>query len=124
MSSEPVCIHRTSTVEEADIIVAWLEDNDIAATIFDPSNPGVMAFGVTDVEGIQIFVADPATAERAKVLLDQHQRDHAGGAAKEEQVKLKCEECGELNKFASDQRGTVQACGGCGGFLDVPGSGD
>ena len=51
MPSEPICVRRAATIEEAEIIVAWLDERGVMATIFDPSNPGVAAFGVTDLEG-------------------------------------------------------------------------
>ena len=57
MANEPVCVRRAATLEEASIIVAWLAEHDIDARIADPGNPGVMAFGVTDPDGIEVYVA-------------------------------------------------------------------
>jgi hypothetical protein len=126
MAKGPICIRRAGTVEEADIIVAWLEEQGIEASVLDRDNPGVLAFGVTDVEGIAICVADAETAERAKALLDEHDRQHSQsmeGAGAGDTVTVRCSECDEVNSFSSDQRGTVQACAECGAYLDVPEAG-
>ena len=83
-----------------------------------------MAFGVTDTEGIEIFVADAETAERAKVALAEHDEQHALEDEETETVGMIdviCEECKHVNSFSSDEAGTVQECSECGGFLDVPG---
>ncbi len=124
MANEPVLIRRTNTVEEADIIVAWLEERGVKAMVPDRDNPGVLAFGVTDVEGIEIFVADTETAERARTLLVQHDKERGAegepaGVAK--QIEVTCEECGQANSFPSDTFASVQECSQCGAYLDMPG---
>ena len=121
MANGPVIIRRTRTVEEADIIVAWLDDNGVPATVLDHENPGVFAFGITDAEGIAIMVADEELAERAKALLEAHDRERAAAAAEPQStVEVTCEECNEVRTFPSNLRGTVQECPECGTFLDVP----
>ncbi|MGB2985131.1 MAG: DUF2007 domain-containing protein [Phycisphaerae bacterium] len=123
MPDDPICIRRTSTVEEADIVVAWLEDRGIEATVVDRDNPGVLAFGVTDDEGIAIWVADAETADRAKALLVEHDRQHEKSpavAASVNAVDVTCDDCGQLNSFPPKLRGTVQECSNCGTYLDVP----
>ena len=125
MANEPILIRRTNTVEEADIIVAWLEERGVKATVPDRDNPGVLAFGVTDVEGIEIYVADAETAERARTLLVQHDRERGAESATAglaDYVEVTCEECGQVNSFASDALGSVQECSQCGAFLDMPGA--
>ena len=52
MSNEPVCIRKAHSLEEASIVVAWLAEQGVESQIADPDNPGVMAFGVTDPDGI------------------------------------------------------------------------
>ncbi|MHC4695520.1 MAG: hypothetical protein ACYTFA_02130 [Planctomycetota bacterium] len=125
MASEPVLIRRTNTVEEADIIVAWLEEQGVKATVPDRDNPGVLAFGLTDVEGIEIYAADAETAERARTLLVQHDKERdaeSEAATPTELIEVTCEECGQVNSFASDAIGSVQECCECGGYLDMPGA--
>lgn len=125
MSPKPVCIRHANTIEEAEVIVGWLEDQDIQAQIPDRDNPGVFAFGVTDVEGVEIFVADEETAERARTLLIEHDKEHAyaadqGGAASA--MEITCSECGHVTSFQHDKVGSVQQCAGCSAYVDVPGA--
>ncbi len=123
MPNQPVCVRRTSTVEEAAIIVGWLQERGVGATVLDPDNPGVMAFGVTDPEGIEIFVADVETAERAKALLVEHDQQRTTAAATDAPggtLEVTCESCGQTSMFAAISRGTVQECPECGAYLDVP----
>ena len=122
MSKNPVCIRRTTTVEEAAIVVTWLEEQGIEATVFDPGNPGVMAFGVTDAEGIEVCVGDGETAERAMTMLAEHDRktEMGEGPSSSRTIEVKCEKCGTTSSFGGDQSGTVQSCSRCGGYLDIP----
>ena len=62
MVGELICVRRTATVEEADIVVAWLDSQGLKAQVVDRENIGVRAFGVTDHEGIAVCVADEETA--------------------------------------------------------------
>ena len=99
MNSDPVCIRRTGTVEEAEILVAWLDAKGVTATIADPDSTGVFAFGVTDTEGVEIYVADEESAKRAKTLLAEHDKERDEAASQEassETVDVKCGECGQL----------------------------
>ena len=123
MAKEPVVIRRTSTVEEAEVIVVWLDSQGIEATIIDRDNPGVLAFGLTDVEGIAICVADSETAQRAQTLLAEHDKQHAASsddAVAQGSVEVRCGECGQLNSFPVGARDTVQECAQCGAYLDLP----
>lgn len=127
MAGEPVMIRRTNTIEEAGVVVAWLEERGVQAVVPDRDNPGVLAFGLTDVEGIEIYVSDAETAERARVLLAEHDRERsAESQATDSQgdIEVTCEECGQINSFPSDAVGSVQECSQCGGYLDMPGAAD
>jgi hypothetical protein len=122
MSGDPVCVRRAKSVEEAEIIVAWLDEEGIEATIVDPSNPGVLAFGVTDVEGIAVYVRDAETAERAAALLAEHDRRHDESGSEEasrERIQQECPECGQNVEFDAELGGTVQECPECGANVDV-----
>ncbi len=120
MSSDFVLIQRTNTIEEADIIVAWLEEQGIEATIVDRSNAGAMLFGLTDLEGFAICAEDKAIAERAIKLLEEHQPETKKKIPPGTVVRAKCEECGEESGYPGEQAGTVQECLECGAYLDVP----
>ncbi len=126
MAAEPICVHRTNTPEEADIVIAWLDDRGVQATAMDRGNPGVLAFGATDLEGIAICVADEETARRAKELLEEHARERTAATpgTATDPIEIKCEECGETVAFPPETQGTVQDCPQCGAHLDVDSDGD
>ena len=122
MSTEPICVRRTATLEEAEIVVAWLAEQGIQATIADPSSTGVIAFGVTDEEGVEVFVTDEETADRAEKLLDDHDEQMRARHASAGQgpVEVTCDECRQASTYQASDRGTVQDCKHCGAHLDVP----
>lgn len=122
MANEPVVVRRTMTVEEAHIIVAWLADQGVEATVADRNSTGVMAFGVTDTEGIEIVVPDEEAAKKAQALLEAHDAKHKIESGKGTPLEIKCDECGTLNRFPSTVPGMVLECDECGAYLDVPGS--
>ena len=121
MSDQPVCIRRVTTLEEAQLLVGWLDEHEIDATVVGAQNPGALAFGVTDFEGIGIFVPDGATAERANALLVENDARSPESESSAQILDATCDECGEVTAFQSDAAGTVQSCRACGAFVDVPG---
>lgn len=121
MEKNPIIIRRVNTVEEAQVIVAWLDDQGVKASIADPANTGVFAFGVTDIEGVALCVADEATATQAKSLLEKHDAEKKSRAPASGPITMKCESCGEENTFPGEAAGTVQQCK-CGAYLDLPGN--
>ncbi len=124
MSEEPICIRRAANEEEADLIVAWLEENGVEAAVPGRQSTGVLAFGVTDDEGIGIYVANEETARQAQRLLAEHDRQRATDAARdsgETEVETTCEECGKVASYPLEQAGLVQTCPACGAYVDVPG---
>ena len=126
MPPEPICIRRAATIEEAEIIVAWLDERGVMATILDPSNPGVAAFGVTDLEGVAICVKDQNAANLARTFLVAHDRDRATAAQSAESTtasEVACEECGKGVTTESRAPGTTLECPHCGAFVDAPGAG-
>ncbi len=112
-------VYRAADIEEADIIVAWLEERGITAQV-----KGSLEIPVVYNPGdIEVCVADPDEAKQAIALLRDHYQHEApvdaGGT-----IEAMCEECGQASTFPSDQRGTVQNCPHCGEYLDVPGDAD
>ncbi|MFQ5414311.1 MAG: hypothetical protein ACE5E6_07610 [Phycisphaerae bacterium] len=126
MAAELICVRRTNTVEEADIIVAWLAERDIEAHVLDRDNFGVMAFGATDLEGIAIGVAGEEVAARARALLAAHDRAPGDDQASDEAargvgtIEVTCEECGSVATFPGASAGAVEQCPACRAYIDVP----
>lgn len=123
MPSEPICVRRAATVEEAEIIVAWLDERGVMATILDPSNPGVAAFGVTDLEGVAICVKDQGTADLAKTFLEEHDLERAKAAPSSQSnagLEILCDECGKTVTTDPSASGITFECPHCGAFVDAP----
>lgn len=120
MTDPPVCIRRVNTLEEAQLLVAWLDDYEIDATVVGAQNPGSLAFGVSDFEGIGVFVTGGSAAERAGELLAEHDARSPASEPDDESLDVTCDECGEVTTFQRDEVGTVQTCAACGAFVDVP----
>ncbi len=116
MSMESICIRRCNTIEEAEIVISWLEENGIDATVLDRNNPGPLAFGLTDREGYPVLVTQDANAKKATLLLEEHDKQKA--AIKSEFREITCDKCGMQSQF-DIARGAVQSCDNCGAFLDI-----
>lgn len=121
MAGDVICVRRVGTVEKADIITAWLKEQGIEATVADRSNPGAMAFGLTDAEGFAICVADEKDAQRAKALFAEHDATHSHESTGKK-VDIKCDECGETATFECEAQPSVQSCPECSANIDVPGA--
>lgn len=119
MTNQPVCIRRVNTLEAAQLLVAWLADHEIDATVMGEQNPGSLAFGVSDFEGIGVFLTGSSEAERARKLLAEHDARSPASESNAEYLDVTCEECGEVTAFQSGELGTVQTCAACGAFVDV-----
>jgi hypothetical protein len=118
-------VYTAATMEEADIIVAWLADRGVDASVRDRNVASTLTFGVagTSTSGAEVIVQDEETAARATALLKEHTptaaEDDAGDHP--EFVEAVCDECGARSSFPYDARGKVEDCPECGCYLDVPG---
>jgi len=118
-----VCVYRAADIGEADILVAWLEEQGVAAYVKDRFTTGMLQTSlIVAPRGIEV-VAQASDAPRAVELLRQHcemvKQEHS--AASHRQIKATCEECGKESLFPYNQRRTVQTCPHCRAYLDVPG---
>jgi ssDNA-binding Zn-finger/Zn-ribbon topoisomerase 1 len=118
MADDLICVRRTGTVEEAHILAAWLNEQEIEAVVMDRSNPGAMAFGLTDPEGFAICVRGEPAAAKARSILEKHEQK--GSTGKDQPVAVTCPECKTRSTFPGTARGRVQSCPSCGSYLDVP----
>lgn len=119
MAGDAVCVRRVGTVEQADIIASWLGEQGIEAVVSDRSNPGALAFGLTDTEGFAICVADEETAQQARELLTKHDAAHPHMPTGS-MLDVQCGECGETASFDRESGPSVQTCPDCGAHIDVP----
>lgn len=119
MSTELNLIRTAPTIEEASIIVGWLQRRGVDAMIADRLNAGALAFGLTDDEGFAICAQTEAAAEEGKALLSKHDEE-VKRATDSEPVTVTCPECNEESTFPGHDRGTVQNCIHCRAHVDVP----
>ena len=123
MIASPVCVYRAGREEEAHIVAAWLAAEGIDARVFQRDNPGVMAFGITNDEGIAVCVSDATKATDARRLIEEHRRAREESSTPKSgvsPVEVVCEDCGGTSRFRLELRGTVAECEACGGYVDVP----
>ncbi len=123
MARDLPCVFRAASIGEADIIVAWLEEQGIRAMVQD-EHSAVMLWvpRVTAPWGVEVCVVDPRKAEEAKRLIEHHiaERDAARAESGGGVVPVVCEECGHQFELPAVERGTVQRCPGCRAYVDVP----
>jgi hypothetical protein len=130
MVRSALCVYTASSVEEADIIAAWLAEQEIEAVVPDRFSIGAATWGQPAIVpgGIEICVVNPTDAEVAQSLLEQH------AEALQEQLETRgddgspisvvCEACHETVSFANSEAGSVAECPNCREYIDVPGDDD
>lgn len=115
------CVYRASSVEQADIVVAWLGEQEIAAFVKNRNMAANYVALAVAPRGVEVCVADPTEAARADVLLKEHLaaiKARPGGSS-EKVVPTVCGECGRTVEFPGELWGTVQTCPSCGRNVDV-----
>ncbi len=75
MLQDLITVHNAGTLEEADIVVAWLDDRGVTAMVKDRNAIGTFS-GISAVSHntVEVCVVDPAQAEKARELLEKHYR--------------------------------------------------
>jgi len=70
VTEDLITVHNAGTLEEADIVVAWLDDQGIDAMVKDRHSISTFS-GISAVSHneIEVCVTDPAEAKRALELL-------------------------------------------------------
>jgi hypothetical protein len=127
---DPKCVFVADSPGMAEVVVLFLGSNNIQAQVMDPETLGGF-LGLTPVSstgisanGIEVWVHEPANAERARELIAQREEvlkeKAAKAATRTGTVKAECDECGKTSEFPAAQAGTVQDCPHCGEYMDVP----
>jgi hypothetical protein len=126
--SRVVEVYRAKNGAQAHLLVTALEDAGIKAEIqgstFHPASQtaaGLISDSALwwDAPRILVFAED---AERAgQLLLEWESRERMKAQETEGMppVEAVCEKCGRLTSFPAAQRGSVQECPQCGGYIDV-----
>jgi hypothetical protein len=127
INRDPRCIFVTDHPGEADVVVIWLGQQEIAAQVMNRNTMGGLE-GLTpwvgvSARGIEVWVKDADDASRAGQLLAAHHALQAGKAPESTTprgpVNVLCEECGASVAFPGADHGSVQDCPECGAFIDV-----
>jgi hypothetical protein len=127
VSRDLPCVYRAATLEEADAFALWLTEQGLEAFVQDRYSVGTLAVPtIAAPRGVEVCVADEATAERARALVQDYlaaresRREAAVGQAP---ISLTCPACGRPVTFTAERRGQVERCPHCGAFVDVPDTG-
>jgi putative signal transducing protein len=121
-----ISVYKASSVEQADIVVAWLDERGIPAFVKNRHMAGNYATFAVAPRGVEVCVIDPEEAERAKALLADHSKaiEDRRRVTPEKVVPVMCSGCGKLTHFPGELFGTVQSCPSCGQNLDVEDKGE
>ena len=123
MSRDLPVIYRAFDMAEADMLVNWLAERGIDAVVKDRFAAGTMEVRqIVAPAGIEVCVLDISYAQTARELLDDHfaERDASQSAKSSDPVDATCEDCGKTATYPGAQRGRVERCLHCYGYIDVP----
>jgi hypothetical protein len=125
---DPVAAYNAANNVEAHLVCnALLSQGVEAHVIEDVSQVGTWALGlVPELHKPQVWI-ERSDVDRAKPVLDDFERRAAElrtttakpEAADESAVEVVCDECGRSASFPAAQRGSVQQCPHCRGYIDV-----
>ena len=117
-----ITVFRASSVPEADIVAAWLDDQGIAAFVKNRLTAETLPLpNVVAPRGFEVCVAE-RDVDRARYLLDEHQKELARRRQVEESspIHAVCGPCRHVTPFPHAHAGTSQHCRQCGSDVDVP----
>jgi len=123
---DPKCVHVDDNLARANLIVGYLGSHGIPAEVMDEMTlggfEGLVSFlpAKLSLRGVEVWVKNPADADRARQLLAEQQAEIAAKANRTGTVQAVCEECGTTATFPASAQGTIQDCPNCGAMLDVP----
>ena len=108
------CVFRAATIEEADIVVAWLSEQGIEAFVRDRFviATGYLALAAAP-RGVAVCVLDVDQADKARELLALHAAQRKGRVPSGRPgkfLRVTCDHCGHMADFPSELYGSVQNC--------------
>jgi hypothetical protein len=122
---DPVAVYNAADNAEVYLVQNALADGGIEAFVAeDNSQVGTWALGlIPELHKPQVWV-ERADIERAKPILDEFERRKAelqtvNGEVSGPAIVAICEECEGQASFPASQKGSVQQCPHCGGYVDV-----
>src|SRR5436305_10767508 len=106
---DPKCVHVDDNLAHAQVVVSWLGAHGIAAEVMNEMTLGGFE-GLVSIlpnklsfRGVEVWVNNPADAERARQLITAHEQElkaqRAARAARTGTVEAVCDECGKAATF-------------------------
>jgi Putative prokaryotic signal transducing protein len=126
--SRVVEVYRAKNGAQAHLFVTALEQAGIRAEIQGTTFHHAAATAASlisasalwwDAPRILVFAEDAERAEQLLLELEAREREKAQEAEARPPIEAVCENCGRRCSFPGTQRGSVQECPQCGGFIDV-----
>jgi hypothetical protein len=123
MPRNELCVYEAGTVNEADIVVAWLAQHDIEAIV--PDRHTTSTLGLPDIipGGAEVCVTDAAKFAEAQALIAEHEQaltDHLAATAPSGTIVFSCGNCGKTVNADATDAGRVINCPHCHEYVDVP----
>ena len=121
MSRNPLCVYTAGNVEEADIVTAWLAEQDIEAMVPDRHAIGATTFGLPAF--VPGGITNPDEAELAQTLLEERAQAiqaRVPSGKEGQDIAVVCENCHETISFPQSEAGSVAECPNCREYIDVP----
>jgi hypothetical protein len=125
---EPVAVYNAANNVEALLLKMRLVEAGVEAFASEDLSPGgLWAFGILpEIHKPQVWVSK-FDVDQARAILQDYEREtterrqasEAVESASGSPIEVVCEDCGEASLFPSAQRGSVQECPRCGGYVDV-----
>jgi hypothetical protein len=126
--SRVVEVYRAKNGAQAHLFVTALEEAGIKAeiqgTTFHPASQtaaNLISASAPwwDAPRLLVFAEDAERAERLLLEWEARERDKAQEAEASPPIEAVCENCSRRCSFPAAQRGSVQECPHCGGYIDV-----
>lgn len=125
---DPVAAYIAASNIEAHLVCNLLIDEGIEAAVQeDVSQLGATMFGLASqlhrpkiwVERVDLGRAEAILHAYEDALAARRAVDQRGATSSTNSVSVTCEDCGATSMFPSEQRGSVQTCPKCQGYVDV-----
>ena len=124
----PNSVYATNSKGQADVLAAWLQQNEIDARVNSNTSlgglPELILWSNTQTASAAFEVWVPEqSVELARELIaafnEERQLENNERLTKGP-VEARCESCGHESTFVAEKRGSVEVCPNCRSYLDVP----
>src|SRR5438132_6902071 len=108
---DPKCVHVDDNLAHAQVVASWLGSQGIPSEVMNELTLGGFE-GLVSIlpsklsfRGVEVWVNDPADADRARQLIAEHAAElQATRANRTGEVEAICEECGQATTFPAAEQ--------------------